>query len=81
MVKTERGSRLATLEAELKLDYLAKLQGKTLQLLVESNQDGISKGTSCRYATVRLNQDLPVGQLVDVEAVAHDGNEIEGRPL
>ena len=79
-VKSERASRLADLEKELKANYLDQLKGKRLRVLVESSEDGISKGTSCRYATVRLNQPSSTGQLVDVISENHDGNEIAGTP-
>ena len=75
-VKSERAARLASLEAELKRQYLDRLVGRSLRVLVESSKDGISRGTSCRYAAVRLPHELPTGQLVDVETIDSTGDEL-----
>ena len=85
-VKQDRGRELATLEAELRGDYFAKLRGMELRVLVESplNDNALARagssptpvfvGTSCRYAPVEINAtEASVGQFVDVIArTAHD---------
>jgi threonylcarbamoyladenosine tRNA methylthiotransferase MtaB len=68
-VKSERGKRLAELEASLKRDYFAGLVGVPLRVLVEeiSNQAGLVRGTTCRYAPLELpGNSADVGELVSV---------------
>ncbi len=54
-VKVERGKQLADLEARLRSKYVASLQGKTLQVLIEGQPDDpdiAAVGTACRYLPV-----------------------------
>lgn len=80
-VKSERGSRLAELESSLKSAYLDQLVGSRLQVLVESSKEGTSRGTSCRYVSVKVDAELPVGSMVSVRAIRHDGTEMMGQVL
>lgn len=77
-VKSERGKRLADLELELKKSYLDRLTGKTVRVLIESNEDNVARGTSCRYAPVRIDQSIDTGRLVDVTITGHDGSDLTG---
>ena len=85
-VKQERGRELATVEAELRDAYFAKLRGMRLRVLVESPLADSARagssttpanfvGTSCRYAPVEI-ESAPslVGKFVDViGGDAHEG--------
>lgn len=55
-VKVTRGETLATLERELQQNYFQSLVDDTLQVLIEKvdPDNGTGRGTSCRYATVRV---------------------------
>jgi len=56
-VKKERGGQLAGLEQSLRDQYLSRLEGKRLRVLVESvckDAPDRAQGTSCRYAQVEL---------------------------
>jgi threonylcarbamoyladenosine tRNA methylthiotransferase MtaB len=82
--KHDRGVELARVEAELRSEYYASLEGMPLRVLVESpleqpvsNQrvEGFIPsvphhiGTSCRYAPVALRAEIaPLGDFVDVIA-------------
>jgi threonylcarbamoyladenosine tRNA methylthiotransferase MtaB len=69
-VKAERVDRLAQLEATLRQQYLLRLVGRSLRVLVESPENGDPArwvGTSCRYAPVFLPASADAsGRLVDV---------------
>jgi threonylcarbamoyladenosine tRNA methylthiotransferase MtaB len=68
-VRQERSRELAAVEAKLRDRYFATLQGSRLRVLVESKSDTGWVGTACRYAPVRLADELsPAGALVDVLA-------------
>ncbi len=86
-VKQQRHGELASLEAELRDAYFAKLRGMQLRVLVESplpERAGSSPtparfvGTSCRYAPVEVCSDAgSLGEFADVVA----GDSQEGRIL
>lgn len=69
--KSERVSRLTEVENELRVQYFDQLVGRELQVLVESKtEEGLCRGTSCRYAPVEFKNDqAKVGELVDVKVV------------
>lgn len=73
-VKSERGRRLAELEAVLRQAYFGRLVGRRLQALVErpsSDRPGFVQGTACRYAPVIFPGDASLcGRLVEVTATA-----------
>ncbi len=75
-VKAERMERLLELERELQADFYASLIGRRLRVLVESQKQGIARGTSCRYAPVEFAAGGEcVGSLADVvpQAIGTDG--------
>lgn len=53
-IKSQRSVELAGLEQELRNQYLEKLVGDEIQLLVEKIENGWASGTSCRYAQARV---------------------------
>jgi threonylcarbamoyladenosine tRNA methylthiotransferase MtaB len=67
-VKTERGQIVRELEQQLMRRYFNSLVGQKLQLLVESvDEEGVARGTSCRYATVQASgNNFVENELVDV---------------
>jgi threonylcarbamoyladenosine tRNA methylthiotransferase MtaB len=75
-IQQARSRELATVEAELRDAYYARLCGRQLRVLVESKTDTGWLGTSCRYAPVDLATEAGnVGHLVDVTAgAARDGH-------
>lgn len=77
-VKSERGKILAELESKLRQRYFDRLVGQELRVLVENSSDGVSQGTSCRYAPVRIEQAFSTGQLIDVQAESHNGSQVQG---
>ncbi|MEE2641775.1 MAG: tRNA (N(6)-L-threonylcarbamoyladenosine(37)-C(2))-methylthiotransferase MtaB [Planctomycetota bacterium] len=77
-VKTERGKVLAELESELRRNYHKRLLGKRLQVLVEKTEQGVSRGTSCRYSAVEFKKEFPTGQLVDCVATNHNEAGLTG---
>jgi len=80
-VQQERTRELAAVEAELRDDYYSSLLGKQLRVLVESNENGKWTGTSCRYATVELNDGCPLGgRFVDLIADRVEGDRILSLP-
>ena len=74
-VQQERSRELAAVEAELRDAYFEGLRGMRLRVLVESQEDGVLVGTSCRYAPVELAAGTAgIGRLIDVTAGSqHDG--------
>jgi threonylcarbamoyladenosine tRNA methylthiotransferase MtaB len=67
-VQQERARELASVEAELRKSYYRSLFGRRLRVLVESQEQRISLGTSCRYATVEFNSSATQGEFVSVVA-------------
>jgi threonylcarbamoyladenosine tRNA methylthiotransferase MtaB len=70
-VKSERTRQLAELEWLLRERYFASLQGRVLDVLVESPAEDRQRvrGTSCRYAPVELPASrASIGQMIRVTA-------------
>jgi len=71
-VKRRRAEQLAELAARLRRHYFATLEGRRLQVLVETPaQDGVGRfwGTSARYVPVEMpGQQKSIGRLVTVTA-------------
>ncbi len=64
-VKRDRAARLADLERQLRDEYFRSLLGRPLQLLVESSEQGVGRGTTCRYAPAEVaNSDAVEGKFV-----------------
>ncbi len=90
--KHDRGVELARVEAELRAEYYASLEGMPLRVLVESpleQQESNQRaegfipsapqhiGTSCRYAPVALPADqAPIGEFVNIIAGPAQGNHL-----
>jgi threonylcarbamoyladenosine tRNA methylthiotransferase MtaB len=78
-LKSERGRRLAVVEAEMRDQYFESLSGKSLRVLVESplgEDPNWLVGTSCRYAPVVLPAaESIIGEFVDVSA----GSVVDGK--
>lgn len=68
-VKQERAARLAEVETQIRQEYLRQLLGRPLQMLVESTERGIARGTTCRYAPAEVTAaDVGEGQFVNFVA-------------
>jgi ribosomal protein S12 methylthiotransferase len=90
-IKTERYDRLMALQQEISLAINQAQVGRTLEVLVEGQGDGLSVGRSYRDAPeidglVLLPNDLPVGAIVPVRitgAMEYDlvGEVIESETL
>ena len=82
-VKKQRIHRLAEVEAELRDAYHASLVGMRLQVLLESETDeGALLGSSCRYAPVEIAEEAgPIGGLVEIQAVAVQGDRLIGNRI
>jgi threonylcarbamoyladenosine tRNA methylthiotransferase MtaB len=80
-VKQQRMSQLLQTESELRKQYFDSLVGKPLQLLVESIQDGVIQGTSCRYAHVNIQasgaNSICAGDLINVNVIAAYDSTVE----
>ena len=76
-LKRQRVQALADVERQTQEAYFARLRGKQLRVLVETNlDDGSVTGTACRYAPVLLAEEsASPGQLVNVIA----GDAVDGR--
>ncbi|MCH2183578.1 MAG: tRNA (N(6)-L-threonylcarbamoyladenosine(37)-C(2))-methylthiotransferase MtaB [Mariniblastus sp.] len=74
-IKRERGKRVAQLERQLRADYLNRLEGESLQVLVEDvSPDGVLSGTTGRYVQARARcGSVKPGELVHVVADRSDG--------
>ncbi len=66
-VKAERAARVRALAGEMKAEYLASCVGKTLNVLFETEKNGLSTGHSDNYCTVCAAKTGLRGQLLDVE--------------
>ena len=66
--KSRRVGLLTELETEMRRDYYKNLVGMNLQVMVESKtDDGICRGTSCRYAPVEFSApNLETGEIANV---------------
>lgn len=79
-VKEERLERLMTLQQEISLQKNQTWVGKTIPIIVEGYNEGISIGRSFRDAPeidglVFIEGQLPIGEIVDVkisDALVHD---------
>lgn len=81
-IKHARVLELAAVEAELRVSYYDRIQGKRLRVLVESAEDSRVIGTSCRYATVEIaGSAVQAGEFVEVIAERTEGDRIIGAPV
>jgi threonylcarbamoyladenosine tRNA methylthiotransferase MtaB len=80
--KARRVQVLTDVERELRHQYNRQLLGRELQVLVEASDGHVSTGTSCRYATVDVEQTgANVGALVDVRITTCQTDRLSGEPL
>lgn len=78
-VKSERGRRLAEVESECRRTYYNELIGQELQVLLEAEEGGgkLSRGTSCRYASVVVpTKNLNLGDLTTIRPRHSDGDTL-----
>lgn len=81
-IKQQRGRALGELETRLRDRYFRSLLNHQLQLMVEQVAEGTARGTSCRYAPVRVAaENLQPGQLVCVRAAQADDGMIVGERI
>ena len=77
-IKQRRGRAVQQLETELRSEYFQSLVGSDVQILVENvDEDGVARGTSCRYGQVavaggRLNEN----DLATVKVIANQGDHL-----
>ena len=81
-VKQDRIARLIETESELRKQYFDSLVGRQLQMLIETNEDGVLKGTTDRYATAVAPSDSEfgenqTGQLTNVIATNANSDHVE----
>lgn len=77
--KEDRAHRAAQVAESLQTEYLQSWVGKTLSVLVERTEDGISRGHSENYLEVCLPQaDHLRGQIVSAAITGIDGNRLLG---
>lgn len=66
-VKNERSKILSDLEKTLRLEFMEKMLGRTLKVLVEREIDGIYYGHTTNYLEVGIKaSDIETNQIVDV---------------
>ena len=77
-VKQQRGRVVKQLETELRSKYFDSLVNQELQLLVENvDGDGVARGTSCRYAPVKVTDGrLDDNDLATVRVVGNQGDHV-----
>jgi ribosomal protein S12 methylthiotransferase len=85
-VKQERYDRLMSLQQNISLERNQAFVGKTLDVLVEGQGEGISVGRSYRDAPeidglVLVESDLPVGELVPVRITGAMAYDLSGVPV
>lgn len=84
-VKSERGRRLAEIEAELRQNYFSQLCRLPLRVLLEGPADGIPQtwiGTACRYAPMEVIAPFQQsGALVDVQPLRVGNGILFGRSI
>jgi threonylcarbamoyladenosine tRNA methylthiotransferase MtaB len=83
-VRSERVAQLGELEAELRRAYFASLQGRRVQMLVESIDTGPGsqvtvRGTTCRYAPAEMvSRTAPTpGDLIEATVERSDGEGLQ----
>ena len=71
----EADAQSRTREAELRADYLQRLEGKSVQMLVEQiSPEGVASGTTDRYVQARtVCASFKPGELVRVVVDRSDG--------
>ena len=83
VIKVERGKIVRELETELRDQYHQSLIGENLQLLVEMIDDaGVARGTSCRYAPVRVEgSGMAENDLKQVQIVGAQSGDLIGQSV
>jgi len=69
-IKKERARRLIELSTDLEKEYMAKNQGKTMEVLIETTEDGFSYGHTSNYLHVKLpgtykSEDIVLTKIID----------------
>lgn len=78
-VRGKRVKRLGEVENELRRAYFDALVGSPVQLLVESSDGNIARGTTCRYAAAEIVGEHQPGQLVTGVVASHNGERLRLR--
>jgi threonylcarbamoyladenosine tRNA methylthiotransferase MtaB len=75
--KARRVREMAEVEDETRSEYFELLVGRNLQVLIESIDGQVAKGTSCRYAPVEIDDAFaPAGSLVNVRVIERRGDRL-----
>jgi len=87
-VKAERRARFMELAAEISAERLAGKVGRTLKVLIDRVEEGVTIARSASDAPeidglvrIRSNRPLKVGEFAQVEIVAADAYDLEARPI
>jgi threonylcarbamoyladenosine tRNA methylthiotransferase MtaB len=76
-VKARRVRELADVETELRRAYYQRLIDRDVQVLVESVDGEVARGTSCRYAMIEVTRsDATIGSLVNARVSGLDGDRL-----
>lgn len=76
--KTVRVHRVLELSRHLEEEYYKLFIGKTLEMIVESSKDGLSKGHTSNYILVEAEGTLEEGSLVKVKITGVDDGTVNG---
>lgn len=77
-IKKDRVRRVLDLSRELEENYYKKFIGKSLDVIVETSKDGISKGHTSNYIPVTINMKLEEGKNYEVHITSLDGSVVNG---
>ncbi len=77
-VKKERVKKVIELSDEMEENYYKKFIGKTLEVVVESDKNGITRGHTDNYILVELDKKYKEGDIVQVVIDSVDGKTVKG---
>jgi threonylcarbamoyladenosine tRNA methylthiotransferase MtaB len=81
-IRQERAAAMEAIESELHAKYVCRLLGRRVEVLVESTDRGIAKGTACRYAAVELPAEgITVGSLVAAIPTRVERGRLVAQPI
>ncbi len=71
-IKKERAKRMLLVSKELEINYFRKFVGKTLEVLIENVDDGVSYGHTGNYLHVKINKELNHNEMYNVKITSID---------
>jgi len=78
-IKKERVRRVLDLSSELENKYYHKFIGTTLEIIIETSKDGMSRGHTSNYIMINLKEELEEGISTNVNITSVDGLFVNGQ--